>query len=222
MSMAEDVTLDRMFAHDRKSSRKINEAVLGADPTGSGRIWMDPSEPPKSPTSVPIQGQTPIATDVLTKGPLGNYVTERLGHEVRVEDLDGPLGAVPMPGRVEIVTESDAKVSKKVVRYMHDKDGRASRERGLVPKFPCPYCGTRLDSSFNLTDKVGASPGDLSVCVECREVAAWTEDMRLRRISDVELAQAFANDRLGHVLSALRFAEIWVIDASVAVYCEHR
>lgn len=52
-------------------------------------------------------------------------------------------------------------------------------------KNTCPHCGYRCDQVSGTGTK-GPEPGNVSICVSCKEVAMFGEGMELRRMTDDE------------------------------------
>jgi hypothetical protein len=77
----------------------------------------------------------------------------------------------------------------------------------VVPS-PCPFCMRAHDAaSLYGADVRPPEPGDMAVCLECREVAVFDGDLILRKPTDAELVQAAGTDELRHgVFAAASFA----------------
>ena len=56
-----------------------------------------------------------------------------------------------------------------------------------LPEHPCPECGYRLDAAGTTDGQPGSpSPGDCSVCMMCNTLLVYTDDLDLRRMTEVE------------------------------------
>lgn len=56
-----------------------------------------------------------------------------------------------------------------------------------LPPFPCPHCGTVHDAASDARQKAPPpKPGDLTLCIACAGVAQFTNDMKLRVMSQDE------------------------------------
>ena len=53
----------------------------------------------------------------------------------------------------------------------------------------CTNCGHLLDSTTGVTEDRDARPGDISVCAYCGQVSSFDKDLRLKKISDEEMAE---------------------------------
>lgn len=65
-------------------------------------------------------------------------------------------------------------------------------------KISCPYCGARLDRStgiaLNNPEDNNPSPGDVSVCTECGEVAVFGDDMAMVKPDEETLAELMQDE----------------------------
>lgn len=66
----------------------------------------------------------------------------------------------------------------------------------VTPENECPYCGKRFDRCSSLTDDVTPKAGDLTVCIRCSCVMAFTETMRVRALTLGELESLRHNPEL--------------------------
>lgn len=56
-----------------------------------------------------------------------------------------------------------------------------------IPECQCPACGENLDTSTHAGEEdFEPRPGDLSVCFYCREVSVFTDDLKLRPMTEAE------------------------------------
>jgi hypothetical protein len=69
------------------------------------------------------------------------------------------------------------------------------KEDVTVPESTCPECGYISDRVTAIGDAPAPKPGDLSLCIKCACLAAFTDDLTLRPANDDELFWA-ATDRL--------------------------
>jgi hypothetical protein len=77
------------------------------------------------------------------------------------------------------------------------KVGPSIRTRNNV----CPWCSTQLTAASEMGGDAEPSPGDLSVCVECGGLLAFTDQLRLRKATPVDLDDLDPEQRDG-LLSA--------------------
>ena len=56
-----------------------------------------------------------------------------------------------------------------------------------VPKCGCPVCDCPIDGVGNFFGDDGPRPGAVAVCMECRNVNVFAEDLTLRAPTDQEL-----------------------------------
>jgi hypothetical protein len=66
----------------------------------------------------------------------------------------------------------------------------------------CPYCGHLIDASTSAED-ASPGPGDVTVCLNCREIVVFADDMSLRLPTEQELIEVAGNDKVLAVLLAL-------------------
>jgi hypothetical protein len=60
-----------------------------------------------------------------------------------------------------------------------------------VPETECLGCGKSLDGATDTSLLDGApKPGDLTICVYCGHLMAFTKTMRLRQLTKIETGQA--------------------------------
>jgi len=61
-------------------------------------------------------------------------------------------------------------------------------------KTKCTNCQLELDGATHPTMDIGPKPGDISVCVYCGHVMAFTDTLGLRDLTDAEIV-AVAGDK---------------------------
>ncbi len=80
-------------------------------------------------------------------------------------------------------------------------------------EFECLKCHTMLSGSSGIVteddvrDVIAPSAGDITICIKCQHVMAFDERLRLRELSEMEMAQALADPRIQATLYAMREAE---------------
>jgi len=65
----------------------------------------------------------------------------------------------------------------------------------------CMNCGYLLDAT---TGEGHPSPGDVSICIECLNIALFTHDMALRAPTAAELREIMAEPEVRRYLMAIR------------------
>lgn len=68
----------------------------------------------------------------------------------------------------------------------------------------CPYCDAALDSA---TDPYGTrrpNAGDLTVCIVCAQLCAFTDNMLLRKLTPKEEQDAMSHDHIKKLVAAVR------------------
>ena len=60
----------------------------------------------------------------------------------------------------------------------------------LLPKCKCPKCGDLLDAATDMFGGDQPKPGDITVCLHCGHVMAFTELLVLRELTDDERHEA--------------------------------
>ena len=72
-----------------------------------------------------------------------------------------------------------------------------------VPESSCPNCGKRLDSAMSTEGDRKPSPGDITICMDCRHLCAFAEDMGLRELTDDEVVAVAGDKRVLRAMKAL-------------------
>lgn len=67
----------------------------------------------------------------------------------------------------------------------------------------CPYCGRHHDLHSS-RENIKPTPGDISLCIGCSEIAVFTDDLQLRKPTEAEVDIIDADEDLQHELSKLR------------------
>jgi hypothetical protein len=56
------------------------------------------------------------------------------------------------------------------------------------PNGLCPHCGRGADGVTDPFEEEVPKPGDISICVYCRDVAVFQGDLSLRKMTEEEVA----------------------------------
>jgi hypothetical protein len=72
-----------------------------------------------------------------------------------------------------------------------------------VPESSCPNCGKRLDSAVSTEGDHKPSPGDITICMDCRHLCIFAEDMGLRELTDDEVVAIAGDKRVLRAMKAL-------------------
>jgi hypothetical protein len=56
-----------------------------------------------------------------------------------------------------------------------------------VPMSACPYCGTYHDGATSVESGYTPRPGDVTFCIECLGLAAFSDDLTLRKVPREEM-----------------------------------
>jgi hypothetical protein len=73
-----------------------------------------------------------------------------------------------------------------------------------VPKSVCPICFTALDAASGVGGDLVPSEGDVTVCLECGNIAVFTVDLRLRVPTEEEFSQLKHDRRILAMQIAVR------------------
>ncbi len=70
-----------------------------------------------------------------------------------------------------------------------------------VPPSACTNCGMVMDDATGVTDDdhkgdIVPDPGDFTVCINCGHVMAFTNDLTLRDLTDIEIRMVAGDKRL--------------------------
>jgi hypothetical protein len=72
-----------------------------------------------------------------------------------------------------------------------------------VTESSCPNCGKRLDAALSTEGGHKPSPGDITICLDCRHLCAFAEDMGLRELTDDEVVAVAGDKRVLRAMKAL-------------------
>lgn len=67
----------------------------------------------------------------------------------------------------------------------------------------CPACGYTFDSATETTGKSRPSAGDISICLRCANVMAFTEDLGVRALTATERDEVYRDERVRHARAAV-------------------
>jgi hypothetical protein len=72
-----------------------------------------------------------------------------------------------------------------------------------VPESSCPNCGKRLDAAVSTEGDHKPSPGDITICMNCRHLCVFAKDMGLRELTDDEVVAVAGDKRVLRAMKAL-------------------
>jgi hypothetical protein len=72
-----------------------------------------------------------------------------------------------------------------------------------VPESSCPNCGKRVDAAMSAEGDHKPSPGDITICMYCRHLCVFAEDMGLRELTDDEVVAVAGDKRVLCAMKAL-------------------
>ena len=55
-----------------------------------------------------------------------------------------------------------------------------------IPRQQCPYCGCKQDTTSSALGDYTPTPGCYSICLNCRKVSVFGDDMQTRKPTDEE------------------------------------
>lgn len=67
---------------------------------------------------------------------------------------------------------------------------------------PCPGCGVVNDMATSAGGKNRPSPGSISICFRCGHISAFSEDMRLRELTDAEMHEVAGHPKIIAIMKA--------------------
>jgi len=76
-------------------------------------------------------------------------------------------------------------------------------ETHKMPKRCCPICGAAHDAATNLDSGSIPKPGDLTICISCGYVMAFTDDLSFRKLTEPKQAEAYADPRILNCTTAI-------------------
>lgn len=75
--------------------------------------------------------------------------------------------------------------------------GKSTRMR----KSNCTGCGTTVDAATAIDNRTAEpSPGDITVCLYCGRLMAFADDLAVRDLTDAEMIDAAADERILAIL----------------------
>jgi hypothetical protein len=75
-----------------------------------------------------------------------------------------------------------------------------------MPVNHCLGCGHMLDAASAVDANAKPSPGDATICLHCRHVMMFDENLALRDLTVDELIEAMKDDRVLDTQAAIRMA----------------
>jgi len=72
-----------------------------------------------------------------------------------------------------------------------------------MPPAECPNCGYVSDMAAAIDENVKPSPNDISICINCGHLSAFTEDLKLRNLTDDEIKKVAGDQRVVKAMTAL-------------------
>jgi|SRR5580765_7564284 hypothetical protein len=85
---------------------------------------------------------------------------------------------------------------------MGEKRNARVRKETRVPPSACPGCGSELDCASDVIANASPEPGDVTICLTCGLLMRFKDDMRLRRLTGVEMIEALQDPRVALIESA--------------------
>ncbi|UPK03157.1 hypothetical protein [Bradyrhizobium sp. 170] len=81
--------------------------------------------------------------------------------------------------------------------------------RGVeVPMSSCLGCGRQVNGASGVDFRGLPRPGNITVCLYCGHIMAFTEDLRLRELTDEEMIDVAGDPRLIAVQRARKLAKM--------------
>jgi hypothetical protein len=98
-----------------------------------------------------------------------------------------------------LMSQATAAHEIKVMTAILD-DYRKQREPELrineVPQARCLNCNTMLDAASDLLGDARPNIGDLTICIKCGHLMAFTDDLMLRELTDQEIKDYAGDPRI--------------------------
>ena len=71
----------------------------------------------------------------------------------------------------------------------------------------CPNCGRPLNAGATPTNERPPEPGDVAICMDCRHVGIYAEDMHVRNPTDKEVIELAGDNDILLMLEMLRLKD---------------
>jgi hypothetical protein len=65
-----------------------------------------------------------------------------------------------------------------------------------LPKATCLACGCQLNRASSFTHDNRPDDGDLTICIRCGHIMAYTADLSMRELTDAEVVKAAGNQEI--------------------------
>ena len=73
----------------------------------------------------------------------------------------------------------------------------------IIDPSPCSFCGAKLDRAYSPNGHE-IEPGDFSICIYCRELGVYDNDMKLRKPTEEEYIEIAGSSQLREYSKAFR------------------
>jgi hypothetical protein len=73
-----------------------------------------------------------------------------------------------------------------------------------VPASNCPNCGKLCDAVTRIEEDATPSPGDFTICLDCKHLMVFADDLTLRNPTDAEIVEAAGDPE---ILATQRFVQ---------------
>jgi len=78
-----------------------------------------------------------------------------------------------------------------------------------LASYSCPKCGKVMDAATSaINDAAPPRAGDISICLYCRNVAEFTADLKLRTLTDSDIAKLKPEHRAIIALTQIQLEEL--------------
>ena len=78
-----------------------------------------------------------------------------------------------------------------------------------VPGSACINCGKDIDAASPVSGGRGPQPGDLSICLYCRHLMVYGDDLRVRNLTDEEAIEVAGDPELVLTMKMLGEFDNW-------------
>ena len=72
----------------------------------------------------------------------------------------------------------------------------------------CPSCGEAMTGAAGVESDDAPTPGDISVCLYCRALLVFGNDLKLRMPTDAELIEMAGNKQMIAIVNAIGAADV--------------
>jgi len=78
-----------------------------------------------------------------------------------------------------------------------------------VPDSICINCGKSLTAASPVTGGRAPQPGDIAICLDCRHLQVYADDMKIRNLTDDEVVEVAGDEEIVLAMNMLGGFDKW-------------